>query len=106
VRSAEVHDEHADRRPRDRADGEPRDDRPHEVDGNPSPPEVAEFAESEQTEPEHDKGEGHAVVQPGLAGEREAHAVAIERVADLHVRREHRIRRRQNGPEQNGSAER
>ena len=51
-------------------------------------------------------GKGGAVVQPGLAGEREAQPVAVVGVGQLHVGGEHRIGRREDRAEQHRGAER
>ena len=62
--------------------------------------------QAEQAEAEQDERERGAVVEPGLAGQREAQPVAIGRLGDLHVGGEHRIGRREDAAEQDRRAER
>ena len=80
--------------------------RPEHVDREPAPAEAADVVQPEQAEAEQHQREGGAVVQPGLAGQREAEAVAVAGLGHLHVGGEHRIGRREDAAEQDRRAER
>ncbi len=93
--TAKVEHEPADGRAEQRADG----DAPDGVEGEPAPAGVADVAQTEQAQAEQHDGERSAVVEPGLAGEREAQSVAVAGLGDLHVGREHRVGRREDAAE-------
>ncbi len=99
-------DEVADGGAEEGADRQSAQGGPDDIDREPAPAETAEVVVTEEPEPEHDEGEGGAVVESGLAGETEAEAVAILRIGDLDVRGEHGIGRGEDGAEEDGGAER
>ena len=84
----------------------PGGDGPEDVDAEPAQPERAELVRAQHAEAEQHEREGRAVVEPGLAGQREAQPVAIPRVGGLDVGREHGVGRREHGPEHDGGADR
>ena len=74
--------------------------RPDEVHHDPAEAVPAEVVKAEQAEAEHDERERGAVVQPGLAGEREPQPVAVPRVGELHIGGEDGVGGRECGAEQ------
>ena len=81
----------------------PDGDLPHHVDHEPlERPDARPEGVHLERDGEVDEWEGQAVVEPGLGGQGEPHPriVAFARPADLHVGRQHRIRRRQHRAEQ------
>ena len=77
VRAPQVEHEAADERAEQRADADADGDGPEHVDREPAPERVAEVVQAEQAEAEQDEGKRRAVVEAGLAGQREAQPVAI-----------------------------
>jgi len=59
-----------------------------------------------QREREYDEWESDAVIETALGGESETHAVAIAGVTQLHIRCQHRIRRRNNRRQQQRGSKR
>src|SRR5688500_5241929 len=78
-------DKFADKRTKNRADGEATCDGPEDVDEEPACAKVTEFVCAKKAEAEHDKGKRRAVVEAGFASEAEAEAVAVAGVLELDV---------------------
>jgi hypothetical protein len=89
-----------------RTDQQATGQRPQHIHPQPLPAAVAQFVHAEQTEPEHHERKRRAVIQPALAGQAEAQAVAIIRLVHLNIRGEHRVGRGQNAAEQNSRPQR
>jgi hypothetical protein len=106
VMGAQIEHQFADHRAKQSANAETARQPPEDIDGEPSPAGDSEIVQTKQTETEKDEREGGAVVQPALAGQAEAQQVTVSGLVDLDVRRQHRVGRRQNAPDQDGSAQR
>ena len=75
---------------------QPPRDGPHHVHRQPAPAHRPISCSPQQPQPEHHERKGRAVVEPGLAGQREAQPVAVARIVHLHVGGEHRVGGRQD----------
>ena len=92
-------------------DEHPHDDLADELPRDPAQAPLRHRAHAREEDRRVDERERQAVVEPGLAGQREAHLVVLVdllgltlegRPLHLHVRGEHRVRGRERGPEQQG----
>ena len=84
---------------------ESRDHGPREVDRQPAPAERPELVRTHEPEPQHDERERRPVVQACFCRQTEADGFGIVFVLDLHIRRKHRIGRREQRAEQHGGPE-
>ena len=87
------------------ADRQAADQRPCHVECQPVPAAISQVAQAHQAESEHDERVGGAIIEPAFAGEAEAQAVAVGRVVELDVCRQHRVGRRQDAAEQDRYAD-
>src|SRR5450755_1479793 len=106
VRAAQVEHELADGGAHQGADADARRDAPGHIDRLPAPAGAAEIVQAEQAEAEQHEGKRRAVVEPGLASQGEAQAVAVAGLGHLHVGGEHRVGRREDAAEEDGGAHR
>ena len=83
------------------ADGDSRKSCPQYINQEPALAEFTQLVHSQQSEAEHDKRKGAAVIHARLAGQGESKLVAVIRVAGLYVGGQHRIRWRHDSTQQN-----
>ena len=102
---AKVNDGPTDQRAQQVAQAQTARDGPEHIHRPPAPATFTQFVQAKQAQAQHHQGKSRAIVQPAFTGQAKTQPVTVAQVGHLHVRSQHRIGRRQDGPKQHRRAE-